>query len=374
MKVLNNDEKKYLNEIYFNPLHSGSFEGPKKLFHIVQKEKKHKISFEQIKNWIQNQTSYSTNRRIKRNFQRNRVIVAGIDDQWDADLASFINYSEENKTYQYLLCVIDIFSRYAWVVPLKDKTAERMIQGFERIFRVTQRRPRRIRSDAGSEFTSKEFQVFLKNEGINHFTTHSEKQANYVERFIKTLKNKIYRYMTANNSPKYIDQIQKFVKSYNRTFHSGIQIEPINVSKRNERKIWWEIHWPKESYHEMKSKMKNRKFAFNIKDKVRIAVTRKTFQREYDSKWTNEIFTISKRFFRYHIPVYKLVDLENESIKGTFYQSELQKISNPSRELFHIDKIRKYKGTGKGKKALVHWKGWPKKFDSWVLVSEIKDI
>ena len=113
--------EKYLEKIYFNPSHPASYEGPVRLYKYVKQGGKYKISHNQIKKWIQKQESYSRNKGVKRKFQRGRMIVAGIDDQFDADLASFISYADENDGYKYLLVVIDIFSRYAWVQPLKDK-------------------------------------------------------------------------------------------------------------------------------------------------------------------------------------------------------------------------------------------------------------
>ena len=224
--------EKYLKSIYFDPSHPASFGGPDRLYKIVKKEGKYMISHSQIKKWIQKQESYSRNKGVKRNFQRGRVIVAGIDDQFDADLASLIYYADDNDGYKYLLVVIDIFSRYGWVQPLKDKTGKEIVSAFDEILKEG-RIPKCLRTDAAKDFTSERFQNYVESKNITHFVTHSEKQANYVERFIKTLKSKIYRYMVEKNSPRYIDVLPKIVDSYNRTWHSGIRSEPINVNKKN---------------------------------------------------------------------------------------------------------------------------------------------
>ena len=125
--------EKYLEKIYFDPAHPASYEGPLRLYKYVKKEGKYKISHSQIKNWIQKHESYSRNKGVKRNFQRGRVIVAGIDDQFDVDLASLASYADENDGYKYLLVVIDIFSRYGWVEPLKDKTSNEIVNAFSKI-------------------------------------------------------------------------------------------------------------------------------------------------------------------------------------------------------------------------------------------------
>ena len=116
-----------------DPSHPASFSNPQTLYKVAQKEGKYKISHSQIKKWIQKQESYSRNKNVKRKFQQGRVIVAGIDDQFDADLASLVFYADDNDGYKYLLVVIDIFSHYAWVQPLKNKTAPQIVKAFDEI-------------------------------------------------------------------------------------------------------------------------------------------------------------------------------------------------------------------------------------------------
>ena len=364
--------EKYLEKIYFNPSHPASFEGPDRLYKTVKKEGKFKISHSQIKKWIQKQESYSQNKGVKRTFQRGRVIVAGIDDQFDIDLASLASYSNENDGYKYLLVVIDIFSRYGWVEPIRDKTSTEIIKAFQKILEKG-RIPRRVRSDAAKDFTSTAFKDFLKSEGIHQMITHSEKQANYVERFIKTLKSKIFRYMVEHNSPRYIDILEKIVHSYNNTFHTGIRSEPKNVTKQNERQLWWQMYWPSERYDKKlkKKKLKGIRYQFKVGDRVRTTYVRNAFQREYSSRWTAEIFKIDRRYMRQGQPIYKLVDWFDEPVEGTFYQKELQKVESTDDDIFKIDKVLKYKGTGRNKQAYIQWLGWPKKFNSWIPASNI---
>ena len=150
--------EEYLSKIYFDPSHPVSYEGPRRLYDFVKKEGKYRLSHGQIKKWLQKQNSYSINTTAKRNFQRSRVIVSGIDDQFDADLASFIPYSNDNDGFKYLLVVIDIFSRYAWVEPIKDKTANEIVKAFDKIISEG-RIPRRLRTDGATDFISKNFKI-----------------------------------------------------------------------------------------------------------------------------------------------------------------------------------------------------------------------
>ena len=361
----------YLRQIYYNPSHPASYEGEKAVYDAVKREKKFKISHGQIRKWLQNQDAYSLNKSVKRNFQCGRVVVSGIDDQWDADLASFARDGDENDGYQYLLVVIDIFSHYAWIEPIKDKTAKEIVKAFNKIISKG-RKPRRLRTDAAKDFTSKGFQEYLKSKDIAHFTTHSEKQANYVERFIKTIKSRIWRHIRSKNSRRYIDVLQKLVDSYNRSWHTSILSEPINVNKQNESRLWWQMYWPKNFGVKKEPKEKKVKFLFKVGDKVRISHLRSAFQREYDIKWSGEIFKVSKRFIRQGQPIYRIIDWLNKPVKGTFYQKELQEVNVTDADVFKVDKILKYKGRGKNKLAKIRWLNWPKKFDSWVPVSELQ--
>ena len=370
MTQLTKDKSDYLQEIYFNPSHSASFESPLRLYKAVKKDNRYRITHREIKRWIQNKESYSRNKGVNRQFQRNRVVVSGIDDQWDADLASFISFADDNDNYKYLLCVIDIFSRFAWIELLKDKKSETIVEAFNVVL-SNGRIPKRLRTDAATDFTSTKFQDNLKRKQITHFTTHSEKQANYVERFIQTIKSKIFRYVIENNNARYIDIIPNLVESYNKTWHSGIRMEPINVSKENEKQLWWQMYWPKEPY--VQKKRKKVVYKYNVDDTVRISYTRAAFTREYSMKWSSEIFKVNRRFNRNGLPIYKLVDWADDIVAGTFYESELQLV-NVTDDMFKIENIVKYKGRGKNKQALVHWKGWPKKFDSWILLRDIKKL
>ena len=382
METLSEEQKNYLRNIYFNPAHPVSFQSPPTLFKFVQRDGKYKIKFKLIKKWLNNQESYSINKNVQRNFQRGRVLVSGIDDQWDADLISMIPYGQYNNGFNYMLCIIDIFSRFAWVVPLKTKEAQEVIRAFKSVLRKG-RRPQRLRTDAGSEFKNKYFAQFMKDEKINHFFTHNEKQANYVERFIQTLKRKIYRLMKELKTNKYINHVPQLVSGYNGSFHSGIQAVPEQVNETNETKLWWQMYWPKEPapLPGVKTPRKRKcAFLFQVGDKVRMTLTKTAFQREYSARWSEEIFIIADRFIRQDLCMYKLKDWAGEPIEGTFYQAELQETTEPP--VFEIEqRVKKkvkgkrpyfhYKGTGANRKVLVSWKGWPSKFNSYVLVSSL---
>ena len=345
----------YLESIYFDPKHPASFAGPIKLYDTVKQEGTYDIGLSRIRSWLQNQEAYSLHKPLRHKFKTNRVMVEGIDDQWDADLMDMTFYASKNDGYNYILTVIDIFSKYAWLRPLKTKTSSEVKAAFESI----KRKPNLLRTDKGKEFTSNIIEKFFKTAGIHHFVTQNVGKANYAERVIKTIKNHLQRYMTHHQTHRYIDIVPDVNKSYNLSYHTTIGMAPSEVNKDNERAIWWMTYWPKK-------KIKKQTFKFDVGNLVRITYLTNVFTREYDEKWTGEIFKIARRFRREGLVLYKLNDFEDEPIKGTFYQPELQKISIKDDKLWKIEKVIKTRKRRGKTEYFVKWKHWPKKFNSWI--------
>jgi len=308
-------------------------------------------------------------------------VVAGIDDQFETDLVSLIPYATDNDGNQYLLVVIDTFTRYAWIEPIRNKTARDVQDAFDRI--LSQGRiPRAIRSDRGKEFTANSIRKYFKDKGIEQIFTGNEKQANYAERFIKTIKNKIFRYLTFNHTRRYLDVLPDLVRSYNATYHKGLKAVPRDVNKQNERRLWWQQYWPIRPYDPKKRASRRRPVRFSYKegDFVRISHLRSAFKREYDIKWSGEVFKVRRRFSRggYRgepaLPLYKLEDLAGEPVEGSFYQQELQKVNLPPDQLFVIEKELKKRVRGGRRQTLVKFRYYPAKFNEWINDSDMVTV
>ena len=371
----------HLENIYLRPRGIGSYMGADKLYHAVRRANKYKISMGQIKNFLQKHLGYVQNRAIKPVKKRNKVLVSGIDDQFDADLVVFADkkhWLKANNNYRYILVVIDIFSRFMWAKPLRDKGAESVIKAFREIFEKSRRIPRRLRTDRGTEFMARTVRDFIENDNkITHMATYNKTKANYAERAIKTLKSRMLRYMTEKNTHKWIDVLQDFVNSYNDTWHGGIREIPKNVNKKNEKKLWWQMYWPDEEFDPKKAKKikKGIKFAYEVNDKVRLSMSKTAFRREYDQRWSGEVFLIKRRLIRDGIPVYEVMDWHNDPKPGTFYQNELQRVIIPADMLFPIEEILERQKDSDGTVWVkVHYQYWPKKFDEWIPEEDIVNI
>ena len=137
--------------------------------------------------------------------------------------------SKFNKGFRSLLCVIDIFSKYAWVVPLKDKKGISIVNAFQKILKESDRKPNKIWVDKGSEFYNNSFKKWLKDNDIEMYSIHNKGKSIVVKRFIRTLKIKIYKYMTSISKNVYIDKLNDIVNEYNNTYHRTIKMKPVDV-------------------------------------------------------------------------------------------------------------------------------------------------
>ena len=312
--------------------------------------------------WSQ-QLANELHKPITRNFQKRLVISNGIDEIWAADLVEMQKFSKWNKGIKYLMAVIDVFSKYGWIKPLSNKKTETVSKAFDEIFKSSKRKPQMLCTDKGSEFISKHFKDFLKREGIKLYHTENEEKSSVVERWNKTMKNKMWKMFTVNNNTVYWDKIDKLVDDYNNSRHSSIKMTPVEASKKkNENKVRSNL------YGDL-IYLKPGKPKFAIGDHVRISkYKRKVFDKGYTPNWTEEIFVIDKVLPTKPV-TYNIVDLMGEEIKGSFYEQELQKAKQHT---FRIEKI--IRRDNKKKIALVKWSGYPDKFNSWVSLKDLVDF
>ena len=183
---------------------------------------------------ISRRTSQTNHKKLS----KRTVISNGIDKIWAADLVEMQKFSKWNKGVKYLLMVIDVFSKYGWIKPLRDKKTESVSKAFDEIFKNSKRKPKMLWSDKGSEFISKHFKEFLKRAGIKLYHTENEEKSSIVERWNKTMKNRMWKMFTVNNNTVYLDKRDKLVDDYNNTRHSSTKMTPINASKeKNEGKV-----------------------------------------------------------------------------------------------------------------------------------------
>ena len=158
--------EKTLTSIYLDPSQPASFGGLGTVYRAVKEKGQNKISRKQVRDWLGQQDVYTLHKPARRRYNRSRVIVRGINAQFQADLVDLQNLSRYNKGYKYLLTCIDIFSKYAFVLPLKTKQGQELVKAFQKIL-STGRKPTKLQTDQGTEFLNRVFQTFLRDNNID---------------------------------------------------------------------------------------------------------------------------------------------------------------------------------------------------------------
>ena len=188
--------------------------------------------------------------------------------------------SKFNKGFLLLLWLIDIYSKYAWVVPLKDKKVITITNAFHKILDESGRKSNKIWLDKGSEICNRPKKSWLQSNDIETYSTHNEGKSLVAERFITILKNKIYKYMTSLSKSVYIDKLDNIVNKYNNTYHRKIKMKPVDVKSSTD------IDFDKEN-NEKDPK-------FKVGEDVEISKYKNIFAKDYVPNQSEKVFVIKK--------------------------------------------------------------------------------
>ena len=299
---------------------------------------------------------------------------------WQADLVEMIPYANENDDIRYMLTVIDVFSRYAWARPLKRKTGDRVKQAFNDIFAQDGNLPANLQTDQGKEFENEIVQNFLRENRINFFTIKSQFKAALVERFNRTLKEKMWRYFTHVGNYRWIDVLQDFVRAYNNAPHRSLDNGRLTPVQASDHRYVERLRQKHESKPPQRVTMRNPSSLpkLAIGDYVRLSKAKKHFDKGYLPNWTEEVFQVVKIISKFKPIQYKVQDWSRNVIDGSFYRGELQKVSKP--ETFMIESIVRQRTRRQGQAAavteyLVKWYGYAPEFNTWeVLDKQTVDV
>jgi co-chaperonin GroES (HSP10) len=304
--------------------------------------------------------------RALKKFQRRKVSVMRKDEIWGLDLAFMDSWAEYNDGYKFILCIIDVFSKFAWCVPLKNKTAKSTLDAVIDVVLKSERLPEKIWVDKGSEFYNKDFKNWAKQNGIVMYSTYGESKSVVVERFLQTLKNMLTKYFSATNTRNWVKILPKIMKKYNNRIHKTIGMTPTEASAdTNEGKVFTALN---NTYHENVKKGTQK---FKVGDYVRISRMKGTFEKGYQPNFSHEVFQISKVLNTNPI-TYKLTDYHGDEIEGSFYQNELLKTN--TKDYYEVEKILDERKVGNKKEYLVKFHGWDKKFNEWLSEEQIHEI
>ena len=236
--------------------------------------KAHKLPLKKAQRILEQDLAYTLHKPRRRRFPTLPVILGGLDDQWVTDLVEVQPLAKYNRRVCYLMTVVDALSKHAWFQPLKANTGVAVVKAFNKILRQG-RLSNRLQTDRGKEFYNRTFKQWTQKHGIHHFSTDRDAKAALVERFNRTLKERLYRYFTAANTFQFIDELPQLVEGYNATRHRAIGMAPQDVTWNNEEAVWKHLYskWLKQKPVRPK---------FPVGDRVRLNKVHRTFEKRLD--------------------------------------------------------------------------------------------
>lgn len=346
-----------LNRVYYSPSNAASYGGLKRLWREAVKEIPD-LKEKDVARWLRGQPTYTMFRPARKRFERVHTLVDRIDEQFQGDLLDVQWFAQFNDNVKFLLVIIDVMSRYAWVRSLKDKRGITVTNAMRSILEEG-RVPEKLQTDQGKEFVNSDFKDLMNEHKIHFFTTTDDAiKCALAERLNRTLRERIYRYLYHHNTNRYIDVLPMVVENYNNSYHRTLKMAPSSVQDEHIPQILRNLKSEKPI---MKPKS-----GLNVGDYVRISRKKGLFEKGATSGWTEEVFKIAKKKKTPRKYVYRIVDLKDEPITSIFYPEELSLVDKPS--FFRIEKVLDTKTnprTGK-RKLLVKFTGYPDKFNRWI--------
>jgi hypothetical protein len=299
---------------YTNPKNPGSFSG---LSGFLKNNKN--IKKKHVVDSLLREDSFTLHTPLKKNFPRTQWLSNGIDHIWQIDLVDMKKLKYVNSHNEYILTVIDVFSKKAWAQPIKKKTPVESVKVMADIFNEG-RIPKVICLDNGNEFKGVCKELFKKH-NIKIVPSTTKLKASVVERFNRTLKEKMYRVFTYRKNKKYVDILKDLIDSYNNSYHSSIKTTPNSVNKSNENKIHKILYGDLDTF----SFDNYIKFKYDIGDYVRISIDKTIFDKGYTPNFSKEIYIVEKKLPS-NPPRYNIKSINGEEFSYNYYTEELQKV------------------------------------------------
>ena len=310
-------------KLYTNPDVPGSLNGVERLYKAARRLKKLKnITRADIRSFLASTEVYSLHKPARKRFPRARIIVWGLNYLWQIDLAQLSNLSRFNRGYKFILVAVDGFSSRAMFEPLYRKTGRLTAEAMQRIFQRMGVSPVYLSSDMGSEFFNVHFQKLLKDYSVIHFAMKNVVKASFAERMIRFLKQKLWRYFTANKTKRWISILRELETAFNKREVAKLGgLRPIDVTYANQRRVLQKLY----PYGGAELYAKPGSIKFSIGDKVKISDTRAIFDKDYAGRWSKDNYIVA-RIANSNPPRYSLKDNDDDLLSGTWYEHELQRV------------------------------------------------
>lgn len=364
-----------LKRLYYGPNEASSFSSANRLFEAAMNEIPD-LSFKSVKERLSKQVAYTRHKKPKLTFPRRKVLSLRIDDTWAADLIQADSLANFNSQYQYILTVVDLFSRKLWCRKLKHKSTTEMDAAMRSIIEENGgRSPYKLWTDEGQEFLS--LKNLYEDMEIERYSTRSPIKSAYAERMNRSIEDLLYKNMTARNTAKWIDLLDDVVKTLNNRVSTVLHGLTPNEAHQKENEEFLRGKFL-EDYEKHKKKFAGQKPKFSIGDTVRLIKKRNLFSRGYEPAYEREFSVIKDVLLTYPVS-YKI-----EGKQRAYYSSEMVKatpVETPQEKNYFIErtrvvnakKLRSGATTGGEKQHLLKAKNDPD-LSSWISQFEFEKL
>ena len=264
---------------------------------------------------------------VIKKFQRIQIQTHYKDECWSIDLIDRSSLSKYNKNYKFIFTIIDNHTKYAWAIPLKDKSGKSTTVALKGLIEKEKRKPHKIWSDRGKEFYNTTFLHYLKEQNIQIYSTHSDLKAVFVERFNRTLLDLIKEPMYIEGKGNWLNHLDAALQKYNNRVHGTTKMTPFEATKlhsnnsllpsnNNNNKV------PRDSYRDSYRSFAQSFAKFQVGDFVRVPDKRNIYSKGYTTNWNRELFKIHS-INKTNPVTYTLNDENGDIIQGKYYEQEL---------------------------------------------------
>ena len=270
-----------------------------------------------IKRYLRQNVTHSLHKPVRHNFKRRRIITKYPGQIVQMDLVDMQKFSGSNSNYNYILVVIDLFSKKLWLRALKTKEGKETSNAIRSIFHHMEHPIQTVIFDEGKEFANKYVRLLFDQFSIHSYSILTKTKAGAVERVNKTIKQKIFKYFTETGKKRWINILEELQDNYNNTYHSTIKMTPNSVTMKNRKKVF------KTMYPRINDTITCR---LKVGDRVRVALNKEIFEKGYTVNWSTEIFEIINTFQRSGVCWYRLRDSNGKVYPKGKYFYQLNKV------------------------------------------------
>lgn len=327
------------------------YSAPENLFQEARKLDPN-VTRADVRKFLEGNTTYTLHRRRRLKFPRKRIVPAAFFSHMQVDLMDMSKLAAENEGYTFVLVAVEVLSRMVYTVPVRTKKAEHMIEAFKHLFSQTAAYPLYLYSDRGTEFGAAKVRKYLAEQDIQlHMAFVNTVKASLAERFIRSLKEKLYRYFSDKSTLRWLEALPRIAAAMNKSIAKSTGVRPCDVNFKNAPELWRRVYGA-----DLKRTSSGRYPQIKKGDAVRLAREKFKFEKGYLPTFSDEILLV-RRVVPGNPTTYELEDQQGEVFLGRFYRPELCKTRIDEETVYRIEKIIKTKKQKGRKQLLIKFRG-----------------